>query len=151
MAHDLHGRGTPEACAWVKPLLQQVRNDQTSALIADLTELKPRLLEAQQKKLQTQIEYFEHNAHRMKYKEVIAAREAVVAGTATAEQLKLANQPLGSGAIESTCRQYQCRFKRTGQFWTTAGDEALLCLETFWRNGRWHELYPHAKTNVALN
>jgi hypothetical protein len=32
-----------------------------------------------------------------------------------------------------------------------AGDEALLCLETFWRNGRWHELYPHAKTNVALN
>jgi len=86
VAHDLHGRGTPEACAWVKPLLQQVRSDQTSALIANLTELKPRLLEAQQKKLQTQIEYFEHNAHRMKYKEVIAAREAVVAGTATAEQ-----------------------------------------------------------------
>lgn len=151
VAHDLYGRGTPEAHAWVKPLLQQVRNDQTSALIADLTELKPRLLHAQQKKLQTQIEYFEHNAHRMKYKEVIAAREAVEAGTATTEQTKLAHQPLGSGAIESTCRQYQCRFKRTGQFWTTAGDEALLCLETSWRNGRWHELYPHAKANVALN
>jgi hypothetical protein len=151
VAHDLYGRGTPETHAWVKPLLQQVRNDQTSALIADLTELKPRLLQAQQKKLQTQIEYFEHNAHRMKYKEVIDAREAVAAGTATAEQLKLANQPLGSGAIESTCRQYQCRFKRTGQFWTTAGDEALMCLETFWRNGRWQELYPHAKTNAALN
>jgi hypothetical protein len=120
-------------------------------VIADLTELKPRLQEAQQKKLQTQIEYFEHNAHRMKYKEVIAAREAVEHGTATAEQIKLANQPLGSGAIESACRHYQCRFKRTGQFWTTAGDEALLCLETFWRNGRWHELYPHAKANVALN
>ena len=95
VAHDLHGRGTPEAAAWVKPLLQQVRRDQTSALIANLTELKPRLLEAQQKKLQTQIEYFEHNARRMKYKEVIAAGDAVVAGTAMAEQLKLANQPLG--------------------------------------------------------
>jgi hypothetical protein len=151
VAHELQGRGTPAAHAWVAPLLQQVRNDQTSALIADLTELKPRLQEAQQKKLQTQIEYFEHNAHRMKYKEVIAAREAVEHGTATAEQIKLANQPLGSGAIESACRHYQCRFKRTGQFWTTAGDEALLCLETFWRNGRWHELYPHAKANVALN
>ena len=151
VAHDLYGRGTPEAHAWVKPLLQQVRHDQTADLIADLAQLKPRLQEAQQKKLQTQIEYFEHNAHRMKYKEIIAAREAVAAGTATAEQIKLANQPLGSGAIESTCRQYQCRFKRTGQFWTTAGDEALLCLETFWRNGRWHELYPHAKANVALN
>jgi transposase len=151
VAHDLYGQGTPEAHAWVQPLLQQVRNDQTFALIADLTELKPRLQEAQQKKLQTQIEYFEHNARRMKYKEVIDARKAVADGNATAEQLKLANQPLGSGAIESTCRQYQCRFKRTGQFWTTAGDEALMCLETFWRNGRWHELYPHAKANVALN
>jgi len=56
-------------------------------LIADLAQLKPRLQEAQQKKLQTQIEYFEHNAHRMKYKEIIAAREAVAAGTATAEQI----------------------------------------------------------------
>jgi transposase len=99
VAHELHGRGTPEAHAWVAPLLEQVRNDQTSALIANLAELKPRLQEAQQKKLQTQIEYFEHNAHRMKYKDVIAAREAVAAGTATAEQIKLANQPLGSGAI----------------------------------------------------
>jgi len=151
VAHDLHGRGTPEARTWVEPLLQQVREDQTTAVIATLAELKPRLQQAEQKKLQTQIEYFEHNAHRMKYKEIIAAREAVEAGTATPEQIQLANHPLGSGAIESTCRQYQCRFKRTGQFWTTAGDEALMCLETFWRNGRWHELYPHAKTNLALN
>ncbi len=151
VAHDLYGRGTPEARTWVEPLLQQVRDDQTVAVIATLAELKPRLQEAEQKKLQTQIEYFEHNAHRMNYKEIIAAREAVEAGTATAEQITLANQPLGSGAIESTCRQYQCRFKRTGQFWTTAGDEALMCLETFWRNGRWHELYPHAKANFALN
>jgi hypothetical protein len=151
VAHDLYGRGTPEARTWVEPLLQQVRDDQTAAVIATLAELKPRLQEAEQKKLQTQIEYFEHNAHRMKYKEIIAAREAVEADTATAEQITLANQPLGSGAIESTCRQYQCRFKRTGQFWTTVGDEALMCLETFWRNGRWHELYPHAKANLALN
>ncbi len=151
VAHDLYGRGTPEARTWLEPLLQQVRDDQTAAVIATLGELKPRLQQAQQKKLQTQIEYFEHNAQRMKYKEIIAAREAVEAGTATAEQITLANQPLGSGAIESTCRQYQCRFKRTGQFWTTAGDEALMCLETFWRNGRWHELYPHAKTSLALN
>ena len=151
VAHELHGRGTPEARAWVEPLLQQVRDDQTTSVIASLAELKPRLQAAQQEKLQTQIEYFEHNTHRMAYKEVIAARTAVEAGTATPEQKHRANEPLGSGAIESTCRQYQCRFKRTGQFWTTAGDEALLCLETFWRNNRWHELYPHARPNLALN
>ena len=151
VAHDLHGRGTSEARAWVAPLLQQVRDDQTTAVIATLDELKPRLTEAEAKKLQTQIEYFEHHAPRMKYKDIIVARKAVDKGQATPEQSKLANQPLGSGAIESTCRQYQCRFKRTGQFWTTAGDEALMCLETFWRNGRWHELYPHAKANLGLN
>ena len=62
------------------------------------------------------------------------------------------NEPVGSGAIESTCHQLQCRMKRCGQFWSTAGDEALLCLEMFWRNDRWHLLFPHAiLTNVANN
>jgi hypothetical protein len=151
VAHDLYGKGTPEAKAWVAPLLQQIRDDQTLEIIATLSELKPRLLEAEQKKMQTQIEYFENNADRMKYKQVIAARKACEEGSPTPEQIKLANQPLGSGAIESTCSQYQCRFKRTGQFWTIEGDEALMCLETFWRNGRWEELYPHAKSPAALN
>jgi len=49
VAHELYGRGTPEARAWVAPLLQQVRDDQTPAVIATLTELKPRLLETEQK------------------------------------------------------------------------------------------------------
>ena len=151
VAHELYGHKTPEARAWVAPLLQQIRNDQTPTVIATLAELKPRLLQAQQEKLQTQIDYFQNNAHRMRYRQIIQAREACDQGTATAEQILLANQPLGSGAIESTCRQYQCRFKRTGQFWTTPGDEALLCLETLWRNGRWHHLFPHAKPSVANN
>ena len=151
VAHDLYGKGTPQAQAWVAPLLQQIRDDQTVAVIASLSELKPRLLEAQQKKIQTQIEYFEHNAQRMKYKEILEARDACEKGTATEQQKELANHPVGSGAIESACRQYQCRFKRTGQFWTTAGDEALMCLETLWRNGRWDQLYPHARSSAALN
>jgi hypothetical protein len=151
IANERHGRGTPEAAIWVAPLLQQIRDDQTPAVIATLTELKPRLDAAFQEKLQTQINYFENNTHRMKYKEIFDARKAVEDGTANPEQIQLAKQPLGSGAIESTCRQYQCRFKRTGQFWTTVGDEALMCLETFWRNGRWHELYPHANTKSNLN
>jgi len=151
VAHDLYGKGTPEAQAWVAPLLQQVRDDQTVAVIAALAELKPRLLEAQQKKLQTEIEYLEHNTHRMKYKAVLEAREACEKGNATEEQKQLAQRPVGSGAIESACRQYQCRFKRTGQFWTTAGDEALMSLETMWRNGRWDQLYPHARSSAALN
>jgi hypothetical protein len=52
-------------------------------------------------------------------------------------------EPPGSGAMESTCRRYPCRFQRPGQFWTTTGDEALMRLESFWRNGRWNRLFLH--------
>jgi hypothetical protein len=79
--------------------------------------------------VEREIGYFERNQTRLDY----------AAGRRRGE-------PVGSGAIESTCRQYQCRFKRTGQFWSRSGDEALLCLETLWRNGRWSRLFPHAGT-----
>ena len=77
--------------------------------------------------VRTEVNYFHEHQERMDY------RSAQRRG-----------EPLGSGAIEATCRQYPCRFKRPGQFWSRTGDEALLCLETFWRNGRWHLLFPHA-------
>jgi len=60
-------------------------------------------------------------------------------------------EPLGSGAMESTGRQYQTRFKRTGQFWSQTEDEALMALETFRRNGRWQILFPHSKTEPSKN
>lgn len=152
IARELYGQGTPEARQWVDPLLKELRNDDTTGVIQNLQELQPPLNQALQKKVQTQIDYFENNQNRMRYRDIIRARKAVAKGKATPAQQIKANEPLGSGAIESTCRQYQCRFKRTGQFWSTAGDEALMCLETFWRNGRWHVLFPHATlTSPSLN
>jgi hypothetical protein len=41
--------------------------------------------------------------------------------------------------------------KRCGQFWSTSGDEALLCLEMFWRNERWELLFPHASLTAVSN
>lgn len=149
VAHELYGKDTPEARQWVEPLLKQLRRDDGPALTRSLQDLQPRLAEGLQEKVQKQIDYFQNNARRMEYRQILKARKAVKNGTATPSQILKANEPLGSGAVESTCRQYQCRFKRTGQFWSTAGDEALMCLETFWRNGRWHELFPHAKTAPA--
>lgn len=43
--------------------------------------------------------------------------------------------------MESTCRQYRRRFKRPCQFWSTAGDEGLMAIETFRHNGRWNLLW----------
>jgi hypothetical protein len=35
-------------------------------------------------------------------------------------------EPLGSGAVEAACAQYQCRFKRTSQFWIRRGRSPLV-------------------------
>jgi len=134
VANELHGKGTPEARQWVKPLLKQIRNDQVANVISQLEELKPRLAQAAAKVADDAIEYYHNNQKRMKYKEGRKRKE-----------------PVGSGAIESTCRQLQCRMKRCGQFWSTRGDEALLCLEMFWRNERWEMLFPHAKLTSVTN
>jgi predicted membrane protein len=134
VANELHGAGTHQSRQWVKPLLRQIRNDRVAHVIAQLEELKPRLTTAAAKVADEAVDYYQKNKKRMKYKQ--------------ARQLQ---EPVGSGAIESTCRQLQCRMKRCGQFWTTQGDEALLCLEMFWRNQRWEMLFPHAKLTTISN
>jgi hypothetical protein len=151
IAHELYGKDTPEARQWVQPILKQLHQDQPSAVIQSLKDVADQVKHKLQEKVQAQITYFENNQNRISYRAILAARKAVKKGTATQDQKLKASEPLGSGAIESTCRQYQCRFKRTGQFWSLVGDEALMCLETFWRNGRWHDLFPHAKPPSLAN
>lgn len=133
VANQMHGADSAAARRWVKPLLKQIRTDKVAKVIAQLDELKPALNSAAAKAATEAIEYYRNNQGRMKY----------VGGQRRGE-------PLGSGAIESTCRQMQCRMKRCGQFWSTQGDEALLCLEIFWRNERWNLLFPHIILTAAL-
>ena len=127
VARTLHPEDEGAARAWVEPLLAKLKADESCAVITALEQLRPRLEGAAGEHLTREIHYLKTNRERLDY------------GTAKAR-----GEPLGRGAMESTCRQYQCRFKRPGQFWTPIGDEALLCLETFRRNGRWHLLFPHA-------
>lgn len=134
VANQIHGANTPAARQWVKPLLKQVKGDQVAQVIRTLEELKPTLSPASVKVTDTTIDYYRSNEKRMKY----------VAGQKRGE-------PVGSGAIESTCRQMQCRMKRCGQFWSIQGDEALLCLEIFWRNDHWELLFPHLSITSLSN
>lgn len=135
VAHLLHPEAPEMAQAWVKPLLQNLEHDQAAKVVKTLGELLPRLPGAAQAVVEKEKNYFESNLKRLKYKDGVRRGE-----------------PSGSGPMESTCRQYQCRFKRPGQFWSQTGDEALMTLETFWRNGRWHLLFPHAtSTDLSRN
>lgn len=133
LAAELHGKGSPEAHAWVKPYLQwlEKRKDGALDVIESLEELQKNIEQFSKKEraaITKELEYFETHKDRMDYK--------------TGKAL---GQPVGSGAIESTCSQYQRRFKLTGQFWTLAGDEAFLALATLHRNARWKRLFPHDK------
>ncbi|MBI5799343.1 MAG: hypothetical protein HZA92_01275 [Verrucomicrobia bacterium] len=49
--------------------------------------------------------------------------------------------PIGSGPVESACRQKQCRFKRPGQFWTPAGMRRLGALTEARHNHGCDELW----------
>lgn len=126
VAHTLHPEDETAARAWVQPLLKKLKSGRAVALLKDLRTLAKRLRQKKRQAVEAEVAYLESHRGRMDY---AAARRA--------------GEPQGSGAMESTCRQYQCRFKRPGQFWSCAGDEGLMCLETFWRNHRWHLLFPH--------
>jgi len=131
----IHGEDKPRLTAWLKPLVRQLKNHSAVRVIDKLEEALAGLPEGQRREaVAKEVEYFRGHESRMDYR---AARRA--------------GEPIGSGPIEATCRQYQCRFKRPGQFWSQRGDEALLCLETFWRNGRWHLLFPHTAFSPARN
>ena len=60
-------------------------------------------------------------------------------------------QPWRATAAEATGHQTSCRFKRPAQFQSGAGDEAVLCLETVWRNHRWHLLFLRTFLHPARN
>lgn len=128
VGHALHGENRAQLHAWLQPLVRQLKNDSAVKVVRQLETVLAALPSGPARAtVQTEVNYFHEHQTRMDYR---AGRRK--------------GEPIGSGAIEATCRQYQCRFKRPGQFWSEAGDESLLCLDTFWRNGRWHLLFPHA-------
>jgi len=90
---------------------------------AKIKALKPRRGKVG-KAIREQKNYFANQAERMNYEE-------------TAQR----GWPIGSGAVESACRQSQCRFKRAGQFWTQRGLRHLSALDEARRNDHWDELW----------
>ena len=113
-------------------LAQQLKNQSAIKVVHQLEEILAELPEGgSAEAVQKEVNYFHEHQDRMDHR---AGRRR--------------GEPIGSGAIESTCRQAQGRFKRPGQHWSQQGDESLLCLETCWRNGRWNLLFPHNRQLV---
>lgn len=108
---------------WVEERLHRLRHGQEKAVLQEIAALKVRRGEKGEV-VRKEKNYFAGQSGRMNYKEM-ADR----------------GWPIGSGAVESACRQSQCRFKRPGQFWTQRGFRHLNALDEARRNHHWDDLW----------
>lgn len=123
LGRALHGEIQPTLSGWVEPLRHQMRHGEEKLVLHKIAHLKKRPGQTG-KIIRREQNYFENHSVRMNYQEI-------------AER----GWPIGSGAVESACRQKQCRFKRCGQFWTAAGLRNLCALDEARRNHHWDELW----------
>lgn len=116
-----------ECRAWVEPLLHSLSHGEESRVLSSLEALESLCESMEQergKTIERTIGYFQNHRDHIHYQE--AASQGC---------------PKGSGAMESTCSQFQDRFKRTGQFWAPPGEKNLLLLELARRNDDWDEIW----------
>ena len=113
-----------KAKPWIEKRLHQLRYGQEQRLLKEVSALEASRNQTG-KIVRKEKKYFAGQAHRMNYQE-IADR----------------GWPIGSGPVESSCRQDQCRFKRPGQSWTRNGFGNLSALDEARRNNHWDALWP---------
>lgn len=123
LGRALHGADETKVAAWVEKRRHELRHGGQGRVLKEIVRLKAPPGE-RGKIVRREQNYFASQAGRMAYKE-IAAR----------------GWPIGSGAVESACRQRQCRYKRPGQFWTQNGLRYLCALEEARSNGHWDQLW----------
>lgn len=127
LGNELFGPHTDESHNWCKDLLHTLKHESSAPLLATLSDLlayspndRPETIEA----IRQAAGYFERHTEHMNY--------------AAAEKEGL---PIGSGSMESQCSQFQDRFERCGQFWTTSGFAALLEVAVRQQNGELRSLW----------
>lgn len=126
------GEGSAMSQQWVKTMhtpLYQGHAYQVAQTIHELATEYPQ----HQKALHGEAGYFESNKRRMQY---LAVRDAGL--------------PIGSGMLESGCKQFGARFNGAGMRWSRAGAERLLPVRAAILSGRFDEVW-HAAYNSPLN
>lgn len=132
VANARFGEATVEAQRWAHSKLSQLKRGGVKQVIAALRRLKITSQEGQ-KVQQAALNYMQVRQAQMKY-----------------DEYQKAGLPIGSGAVESTCKQMvTVRCKQAGMRWSEAGADAILGLRSFVLNDRLDELCP--KPAVSLD
>ena len=126
------GASSAAAQGWAPGKLSQLKGGQCKQAIAALRRLKVSSEEGKSVQ-RAAVNYLRVRQGQMRYGEYQAA-----------------GLPIGSGAVESTCKQMvTARCKQAGMRWSEAGADAMLALRSFVLNERLDELCP--KPMVSLD
>jgi hypothetical protein len=124
--HLAFGEGSAEAVRWAKGLekpLYQGQAWQVAATVRALAAEFPRSA----KELRTEAGYFESNQRRMQYLE--RREEGFL---------------IGSGTVESGCKQFRARFAGPGMHWSRPGAERLLPIRAAIMSNRFNQVWSAA-------
>ncbi len=122
VGNAVFGAGTPQAAAWVEPLKVRLLTAGPAPVLRALRALTPEATrDTAAEEVRKALGYFTDHAARMDYPGFVA------------RQL-----PIGSGAIESTCKTLiQAREKQAGMRWSHDGAQVVASLRALHRSGRW--------------
>ena len=124
LAHQLYPNNEARQNRWVMAQQDKLDNGHIESLVAALRSRQPpdSKLAA---KVSTAAEYFQKNAHRMRYPEF--RRQGLF---------------VGSGVIEAGCKTViGCRLKQSGMFWTVRGANAIIALRCCRLSGRFEDYW----------
>jgi hypothetical protein len=107
-ANALKGEHTPEAQRWFKAYDTQLfegHADQIAVILRDSAKSNRKIAEV----LRREAGYFDDNQRRMQY-----------------QQVREEGLPMGSGMVESACKQFRARLVGPGMRWSRSGAERML-------------------------
>jgi hypothetical protein len=112
-----------KAQPWVRKRMERLYQGQEQKVLKEISTLKVSRSQCGHI-VRKEKNYFAGQSKRMNYKEIADK-----------------GWPIGSGPVESSCRQDQRRFKGPGQSWTHEGFACLSALDQARRNNHWDELW----------
>jgi hypothetical protein len=127
LANSLHGEDTPEAKAWVQPLLRSLRKGRENQVVHQLEALlqnQSQRTPESQDLIEREVKFFVKHRDHLHY-----------------QAMERAGAPRGSGAVESLGKQLQQRLRGCGQIWTRPGFTRLLKVVVLVKNREEHLLW----------
>ena len=119
----LYGEGSKKTKSFVEYKCKQIESGKVGKVISALKKLKV-ADGVHAEKLRVEIGYLESNRVRMNY-----------------PSYRKCGYHIGSGMVESACKQFGARLDQAGMRWIEAGAGAIAALRALWLSNRWHSYW----------